>query len=660
MYRLDIEKKSIESGGEEAQVAVEVRGGDWEVLLRLLLSRITPTQLGQMLSSDSALPGSSYGGTYTDVKTGDPYDASKPIRLEAHYTWKPDPANHLQVLSAAATASSPLAWQVLSRILPMPGTTSEKSMEPIMLDGPKEFSLHLRLDSGPVDDVNRLKPAHARKDFAEYDLEVRSEKGTTTADAHLNIRAKEIPADRKEEYLVFRGDVLSSLAPSIKTKPAASTASSPATGSTGTVTSKDPEKPESPGKLLYDSARRAASNRDYATAAQLYEEAISKDADYADAWNSLGYAYNQLRRYEKGEAALRRALALDPSARFAHGNLGQALEGQKKYAEAILEYQKESDTDPKAQWAVASLGRVQVMSKQYREAIPALEKALSFNPTDPAVYFNLGRAYANTGQTDKATAALKKSVELEPTPARWNWVAYEMANDKLALDQAQKYAESAIAASVLQMREVSLEHISNEDARAPAQITAYWDTLGWVYFQLGKFDEAEKYVSCAWLARFDGELGDHLGQIYEKEGRKADSVQAYELALAANQPVPETRDHLKALLEQDVDYESLTQKARGQLKEIHTLKLKNARNLEGVADFWILLSPGSKVKGVKFISGDEALESYAKELGILSYPDCFPDATEIQFLRRARLSCTGTSPDCRLLFQSAETVRAAN
>ena len=47
---------------------------------------------------------------------------------------------------------------------------------------------------------------------------------------------------------------------------------------------------------------------------------------------------------------------------------------------------------------------------------------------------------------------------------------------------------------------------------------AYWDTLGWVHFGEGDLDKAEKYVAAAWELGHHGEVGDHLGQIYQKRG----------------------------------------------------------------------------------------------------------------------------------------------
>jgi tetratricopeptide (TPR) repeat protein len=416
----------------------------------------------------------------------------------------------------------------------------------------------------------------------------------------------------------------------------------------------------SPAKPLYDAGQRAGTNRDYVTSAQLYEQAVAKDPKLMDAWNALGWTYNNLKRYDKAEAALRKALELFPTARYAHNNLGQALEGQKKYNESIPEFEKEIELNPKDPWAHENLGRVYVLLGQFDKAVPVLEAAVTAAPENPAVQFNLGRAYAKTGRPDKAAEALSRSVELEPTPARWNGVAYEMALDKIELTQAQKYAESAISLTVEHLKEISLESLSNEDAQLPTTLAAYWDTLGWIHFQQGQITDAEKYVDSGWQLRSIGEIGDHLAQIYEKENRKQDAIELYAMALASPGPMPETKPRLVSLLGSESSLPPVTEGALEKLTQSHTIKLKNSHNADGIAEFWILPTPGPKVADVKFISGEESLRAFVSDLQAAPFTNSFPDATEVKLPRRGKLTCSRSTSQCSFLLMSAETIRSAN
>jgi tetratricopeptide (TPR) repeat protein len=417
-----------------------------------------------------------------------------------------------------------------------------------------------------------------------------------------------------------------------------------------------PAAPETPIQGLIHSADQAVRSRDYATCAQLLEKVVALDPDYKNAWNYLGWTYTMLGQYEKAETALRKAIVVDPRDPRAFNNLGQALALQKKYDDAIPQYQKQIEINPKDQWAHANLGRVYILTKQYEKAIAELQLAATISPDNASIPFNLGRAYVKINNPELATKAFQKSVQLQPVPFRWNSVAYEMAVDKLDLAQAENYAQSAIAATVLEMRDTSLEHLARDDAGKSSRIASYWDTWGWIQFLKGNFAEAEKYVRCAWLIHPLSVDGDHLGQIYEKQGRQADALQMYQMALAADSKADETRQRLSALAGPQADLSALAEQGRLLLKDASSITVKNAHQAEGFAEFWILLSPGPAVRGVKFISGDEQLAAFAKDLENVSFPNIFPEATELRILRRGRLACTRSSEDCRLQMISAPNV----
>lgn len=425
------------------------------------------------------------------------------------------------------------------------------------------------------------------------------------------------------------------------------------------------EKPSKVVKITSDAseqnlilaADQAVRARDYSTAAQLLEKLTATDPNYRNGWNYLGWTYNALGQYEKAEVALRKAIAANPIDPKAYNNLGQALAFQKKYDEAISQYQKQIEINPKDQWAHANLGRVYVLTKRYEKAIAELEIAAGISPNDPSVPFNLGRAYAKTNEPDKAAKEFEKSVQLQPIPTRWNAVAYEMAVDRLDLQQAEKYAQSAISAAVLQMRDTTLEHLSREDANQASRIASYWDTWGWIRFQENDLPEAEKYVRCAWMVHSLSVNSDHLGQIYERLGKKSDAIRMYQMALASDPPATETRERLAALAGPDAKIDQMIEEGQRLLKEARTIAVKNSHQVEGFAEFWILLSPGPKVLGVKYVTGDEELTPFTKDLESLSYPNTFPEATELRLLRRGRLACSRSSTDCHLQMISSLNVQ---
>jgi len=279
-------------------------------------------------------------------------------------------------------------------------------------------------------------------------------------------------------------------------------------------------------------------------------------------------------------------------------------------------------------------------------------------PDDADIPFNMGRAYAKLNQLALAAEVYAKSVEQQPAPLRCNAVAYQMAEDRIDLAQAEKYATAAIAATVQQMRDTSLEHVTREDVYKTSRIASYWDTWGWIRFQEGALQEAEKYVKSAWRVHALSIDSDHLGQILEKLGRKPDAIRMYQMALATEGATPETRERLIRLAGAEANPDAMIEEGKGLLKDSRTIKVKNSRAVEGFAEFWILMSPGATVRGVKFVAGDEELKPFEKDLAAAPYPDPFPEATETRMLRRGRLTCTHDSPDCRLFMLSSVGVPA--
>jgi len=69
---------------------------------------------------------------------------------------------------------------------------------------------------------------------------------------------------------------------------------------------------------------------------------------------------------------------------------------------------------------------------------------------------------------------------------------------------------------------------------------AYVDSLGWVYFRLGKLDLAEKYLTDATqLLPRDATVHEHLGDVLAKRGNTAKALQLYRTALTLD---PEAKE----------------------------------------------------------------------------------------------------------------------
>jgi tetratricopeptide (TPR) repeat protein len=245
----------------------------------------------------------------------------------------------------------------------------------------------------------------------------------------------------------------------------------------------------------------------------------------------------------------------------------------------------------------------------------------------------------------------------------WNNIAYQLSLKKAHLDRARQYAESAVSATAAALRNLSLDRLTQQDLPLVSSLVAYWDTLGWVHFAEGDLDKAQKYVAAAWGIGHQGEVGDHLGQIYEKRGDKQLALETYALSMNGQRPAPETRERLASLAGGDAKADAAVKRYKDEMQHLSTIDLGKATQT-GNADFFILLSGGAgqqaTVDAVKFISGDEKLKSYSESLRTADYHLTFPDNTPLKVLRRGTLSCSVTTGKCEFALILPDDVRTVD
>src|SRR5207302_6189810 len=289
----------------------------------------------------------------------------------------------------------------------------------------------------------------------------------------------------------------------------------------------------------------------------------------------------------------------------------------RNYDEAVKAFRQQIEVNPLDRSAHGNLGTMYAEWHKYDEAAGELEKAVSLAPDDPLLQVTLGDSYLNLGQDEKALAAFDHAVEISATPVVWNNIAYQLSLKKVHLDKAQQYAESAIAATGAALRNLTLEQLSARDLGLAPSLVAYWDTLGWIHFAKGDLDKAEKYVSAAWLLGEHGEVGDHLGQIYEKRGRKQEAIRTYAMSLSGLRPALETRGRLAALVGGDSKVTTTIDQHKQDVQKLQTINLGKIAAADGTADFFVLMTSfaaGAIVEVAKFINGDVKLKPLTENL----------------------------------------------
>jgi tetratricopeptide (TPR) repeat protein len=193
------------------------------------------------------------------------------------------------------------------------------------------------------------------------------------------------------------------------------------------------------------------------------------------------------------------------------------------------------------------LGSYYFEKGNYQKTLEIMERAKRAVPKDSRLFFLYGLACAQLKKNDEAIAAYKKSLELNPNDVN------TLGSLALALDGLKRFSESDSLYELALKLEPNNHLILNnygyslaerglqlERALQMAKIAvesqpenpSYLDTLGWVYFKLGKFIEAEPYIV---KAVNSGEASavvlEHLGDTYSKLGVKDKAIEWWKKAL---------------------------------------------------------------------------------------------------------------------------------
>jgi len=628
-----IQGKVNELGKLEARVQQRLRG-DQEVVLRYLFRR-TPESKWEELAQE--LQGY-FGmiGEVSEVKASNPTNTKEAFEL----TYKIEQAGYMDWSSKESQT-----YVYLPAIGIPDAEADPDSAEPIKIGSPSEVMVKLKLEMPDAFTVKPPIPFRIKRDYGEYIAKYSVEGHTLTAERTIRINLRELPSGRASDYASFRkvirGDEEQKLAVASKVA-----------GTPGAL--KDAKADE-----LYDAGLGAYRNQNFDLAAQLLKRVVQLEPKHKSAWNDLGQTYIVLNRLDDAIEAFQKQVEAEPFHQFAYNNLGLVYWRQQKYEQAAAAFEKQLEVNPLDEYAHGNLGSMYCEWKKYAEAVPELEKGISLKPDNPNLQVSLGDAYLNLDQPDKAVAAFDKAVEIAPNPGIWNNVAYQLAEKGAHLDRAQQYAESAVAAIAASLRNVDLEHVRVQEAALVSGLGAYWDTLGWVHFKKGDLDNAEKYVKASWQLMQHGEVGDHLGQIFEKRGRKQEAIHMYALALAAYRPVPETRPRLAALLGDDKKVDAEVAKAKPELDGLRSVRVPAIGKDAMQADFLVLLT-GPKAEQVKFVKGDNKLQALVEALRGAKFNVQFPDDTPTKILRRGTVSCNAGQTECTFTMVPPDTVNSVN
>jgi len=134
---------------------------------------------------------------------------------------------------------------------------------------------------------------------------------------------------------------------------------------------------------------------------------------------------------------------------------------------------------------------------------------------DAEFYFTYGVAAEKAGRIAKASQIFLQSIQLDPAGSAkaCNYLGYMWADRNENLDEAEKLIRRAL--------------------KLDPGNGSYLDSLGWVLFRKGQYEEALTHLlsAAAALETPDPIVWDHIGDTYEKLGKIAEAVLYWQRAL---------------------------------------------------------------------------------------------------------------------------------
>ncbi len=394
-------------------------------------------------------------------------------------------------------------------------------------------------------------------------------------------------------------------------------------------------------KLLaeaYDSMQAGAPH----SAVISLERAVKIDPKAANTWFVLGIARSTNQEYKPAIDAFRKAIDLNPLDAEVYAGMAAVQWKNGRTSEAIQtwrDYLKSGG--PGDLRADRTLAGMLIQTEDYQGALPLLEK-LSDRNFEPPVTYDLAQTYLHVGEQEKGMKLIHEMVNRDPHGEALNSAAWALAEAKYKLPDALGYAKQSV--------QEAEDQTSNEPGPLRPlmySLAARWDTLGWVYFQMGDLDAAERYLAAAWKVWPSGEVGSHLGDVYAKKGDKAKAVHIYSLALASlnNNEVGPLRDKLTA----KTASAGFDPKFADQLQSRRTFTLKYSVTSEESAEFLLVVAKDAKSNQINFVSGADNLRKLIPMIAALKFDLEFPDGSPVRLYQSATLHCSVVRHDCTLV-----------
>ena len=165
---------------------------------------------------------------------------------------------------------------------------------------------------------------------------------------------------------------------------------------------------------LAKQARGSLRKGETARAIELFEQALTIDADRADLHEGLAAAHYQAKNYEEAIKHFEAVGRLRPTEAKADINIGAIYNLLHRYHDAVKSLRRGLAKDRKCSLAYYNLGTAYRGMGQLSMAVSAYREAVRFQPEMAEAHLNLGSVYLKMGSHYQAIQHFKRALELRP------------------------------------------------------------------------------------------------------------------------------------------------------------------------------------------------------------------------------------------------------
>lgn len=255
-------------------------------------------------------------------------------------------------------------------------------------------------------------------------------------------------------------------------------------------------------RFMYGRTRQDPANMQVRIETERVLDALTEsEADYGPAFTLSGEFYLQSDRPKLALERLEKANELLPEDELAWRQRLQLLMSENRYEEAVEIGKQADEVVPDDAFIQFFIGSAHMLLDQNEKAEYWLEQAVrapARRPFKSIAYATLGDVRANLNKHEASDEAYELALRYDPdNDNAMNNYAYNLSVRGVELEKAKELALKAI-------------EVAPENA-------AYLDTVGWVYFKLGDYDRARRFIRAAIdTGSASAEVLEHLGDVYDK------------------------------------------------------------------------------------------------------------------------------------------------